>query len=54
MKQGKRPTRKQKMMLAGLERVDPKSWLIERDTPEELILVSRKTGKLKKIKKGVS
>ncbi|ETT45740.1 hypothetical protein C162_20441 [Paenibacillus sp. FSL R7-269] len=53
MKQGKRPTRKQKIMLAGLDRVDPKSWLIERDTPEELILVSRKTGKPKKIKKGV-
>ncbi len=54
MKQGKRPTRKQKLMLAGLDRVDPKSWLIERDTPEELVLISRKSGKAKTIKKGVS
>lgn len=41
MKQLKRPTRRQKIELEkrGLK---PKSWYVERDTPEILVVVSKK------------
>ena len=40
MKQGKKPTKKQ-CMLMQTRRINPKNWLVERDTPEVMIIVSR-------------
>lgn len=40
MKHAKRPTREQKRRLEKLK-LNPADWLVERDTPEELVLVHR-------------
>lgn len=40
MKQLKKPTRVQKILLQK-KRMKPEDWLIERDTPERLVLVHR-------------
>lgn len=40
MKQGKNPTRQQKILLKK-KRMNPSDWLIERDTPEKLVLRHR-------------
>lgn len=51
MKHGKKPTRSQKILIE-LRGLDPENWLIERDTVGELVILHRKTGSIKTIKKG--
>ncbi|MFH5187137.1 DUF6906 family protein [Paenibacillus sp. TAB 01] len=50
MKQGKNPTLKQKKAIkaAGL---NVNNWLIERDTPAELVLIHRNTDTVRKLQK---
>ncbi|MNV42388.1 hypothetical protein D3C71_1340600 [compost metagenome] len=50
MKNGKRPTRRQKNEIkqAGLI---PENWLIERDTPSQLVVVNRYSGKTKDLRR---
>lgn len=40
MKQLKKPTRAQKILLQS-RKLNPADWLVERDTPEKLVLVHR-------------
>lgn len=40
MKHGKRPTREQKKLIQS-KRMKPDDWMVERDTPEKLVLVHR-------------
>jgi hypothetical protein len=40
VKQGKNPTRAQKILLRK-KRMNPADWLVERDTPEKLVLRHR-------------
>lgn len=51
MKHGRKPTREQKKLLRKWGAV-PENWLIERDTPNEMVIVHRVTGKTKTIPKG--
>lgn len=53
MKHGRRPTREQKKLLRKWGAV-PENWLIERDTPREMVIVHRISGKTKTIPKGDS
>jgi len=50
MKQPKRPTKRQKdeMSFYGL---DYENWLVERDTPDEFVVVHRYTGTIKRFGK---
>lgn len=41
MKQEKRPTRKQKIFIASKGLI-PEHWYMERDTPEVMVIVSKK------------
>lgn len=55
MKNGKKPTLAQKKLLQENE-LAPEKWLIVKDTPEEMVIVSRialqkKSGKTKSIRK---
>ncbi|WP_437439969.1 DUF6906 family protein [Paenibacillus sophorae] len=52
MKQGKRPTKKQKIMIAAAKGLVLENWLVERETPTQLVLIHRKSGKPKTINKG--
>ena len=40
MKHGKKPTREQKMLMKQW-RLNPENWLVERDTPEKMVIVHR-------------
>ena len=40
MKHGKKPTREQKKLIQKMK-LNPADWMIERDTPEKIILVHR-------------
>lgn len=40
MKHGKKPTREQKKLMQSV-RLNPADWLVERDTPEEMVIVHR-------------
>jgi hypothetical protein len=40
MKQLKKPTRQQKILLQK-RKMNPRDWMVERDTPEKLVLVHR-------------
>ena len=40
MKAGKKPTRSQRIFIKG-KRLNPENWLIERDTPEKMVLVHK-------------
>lgn len=51
MKHGRKPTREQKKLLRKWGAV-PENWLVERDTPNEMVIVHRVTGKTKTIPKG--
>jgi hypothetical protein len=51
MKQLKRPTKRQKDFIEK-HHLNCDNWLVERDTPEELVLVHRHTGKPRAIRKG--
>ena len=55
MRHGKKPTRKQKIRL-GRVGLSPENWLIVKDTPVELVVVSRaallkRTGKTRTFRK---
>ena len=55
MRRGKKPTRKQKIRL-GQAGLSPENWLIVKDTPVELVVVSRaallkRTGKTRTFRK---
>lgn len=44
MKNGKRPTLKQKKMLK-LSRLNPENWLVVKNEPEKITIMHRHTGK---------
>ena len=44
MKHGKNPTLAQKKFIAA-KRLKPENWLIVKDTPEEMVLVSKENAK---------
>lgn len=50
MKQLKRPNRRQKIEIKALG-LNPEKWRVERDTPEEFVLVHHESGRVT-IKKG--
>lgn len=52
MKQGTRPTRRQKIAIkeAGLIL---ENWLVERDTPKEMVVVHKYTNEQRRIPKGI-
>lgn len=47
MKHGKVPTRKQKNKISSLG-LNPENWLVSRDNADELILIHRKTGNIRR------
>lgn len=50
MKHGKNPTRRQKQDIASL-RLNPGNWLVCKDTPAELVIEHKVSGKIKVIRK---
>lgn len=48
MKHGKRPTKKVKEMLSE-KRLNPKNWLVERQTNEVIVVIHKETGTLRKM-----
>ena len=50
MKNGKKPTLAQKKFLQGKGLV-PENWLIVKDTPVELVVVLKRTGKTRTFRK---
>ncbi len=48
MKKLRKPTRAQKALMQG-KRMNPEDWLVERDTPEQMVLVHRHFNTTKKI-----
>ena len=48
MKNGKRPTRNQKKMLAA-HRLNPADWLVVKDTPEQMELVHRNSDRTRRV-----
>ena len=40
MKAGKKPTRSQRIFIKG-KRLNPENWLVERDTPEKIVLLHK-------------
>lgn len=51
MKQGKRPTRKQKLIIADMG-LNPYNWLVTKNLPGELHLEHRDTGRPRVMKMG--
>ena len=52
IKHGKKPTREQRKLMMKWK-VDTYDWLVERETPTELVLIHRNFDKKKIIPKGV-
>ena len=50
MRQGKRPTRQQKIFISGL-RLFPGNWLVISDTKESMTIIHRHTDTIRTIKK---
>lgn len=50
MKHGKKPTRKQKMMLKGLG-LNYENWLVIEDSSQRLIIEHRHTGDIRKMER---
>lgn len=50
MKNGKRPTRAQKMLMTK-HRLNYNNWLVVKDTSTEMVIVHRESGKTRTIKK---
>ena len=48
MKHGKNPTAAQRKLIQQ-KRLNPANWMIERDTPERLVIVHRHSDKTKRI-----
>lgn len=44
MKNGKKPSREQKKLIASMGK-NPADWLVERDTPESMVIVHRLSDK---------
>ncbi|MBU5442057.1 hypothetical protein [Paenibacillus sp. MSJ-34] len=51
MKQAKRPTRKQKTVIDGYG-LNPNNWFVERDTPQEMVIIHRHTGSIRRLRRG--
>lgn len=52
MKQLRKPTREQRKLIQS-KRLNPENWMVERDTPEKLVLVHKHfDNKTRTIKKG--
>lgn len=51
MKQERRPTRQQKIRIAANGLIVD-NWYVERDTPREMVLIHRYTGRTRKIPNG--
>lgn len=51
MKHGKKLTKKQKIFVST-KKINPKEWLLERDTSEKIVLVSKVGNKKIEIHKG--
>ena len=51
MKHGRRPTKRQKILLKKY-RLDPSNWLIVKDCAECFEIVNRISGKTRKLKRG--
>jgi hypothetical protein len=51
MKHGKKPTVRQKKLMTEW-RLNYENWLVIKDTPTEMEIVHRATGKIRVIKKG--
>ncbi|WP_433943392.1 DUF6906 family protein [Paenibacillus sp. SN-8-1] len=51
MKNGKKPTRRQKDEIRG-SGLNSENWLVERDTPSELVIIHRFSGKPRTIRRG--
>ncbi len=52
MKHGKKPTRKQKMLIKSA-RLNCENWLVVKDTAEELVIQNRQTDKTRTIRKAL-
>ena len=53
MKNGKKPTRNQRMFIRS-KRLNPENWLVVKDTPTEMVLVHRHfDSNVRKIRKAV-
>ena len=53
MKNGKKPTRNQRMFIRS-KRLNPENWLVVKDTPSEMVLVHRHfDSNVRKIRKAV-
>lgn len=50
MKQPKRPNRRQREEML-FRKLTPENWLVERDTPDEFVVVHRYTGTMKRFGK---
>lgn len=50
MKQGKRPTKRQKMEIKALG-LNMENWLVERDMPSVMVIVHRHSGKSRTIRR---
>lgn len=48
MKQLKKPTREQRKLIQS-KRLNPDNWMIERDTPDQIVIVHRHFDHVKKI-----
>ncbi|MEC0125320.1 DUF6906 family protein [Paenibacillus pabuli] len=51
MKQGKRPTKRQKMEIK-VNGLNADNWLVERDLPSMMVIVHRFSGKARTIRRG--
>ncbi|WP_425464911.1 DUF6906 family protein [Paenibacillus dokdonensis] len=51
MKQLKNPTKKQKIEIRR-QKLKPESWLVERDTGQLLVVVSREKGQVRRLRWG--
>ncbi|WP_338542770.1 DUF6906 family protein [Paenibacillus tundrae] len=51
MKQGKKPTKRQKMEIKA-NGLSMDNWLVERDTPSMMIIVHRESGNSRTIRRG--
>lgn len=50
MKHGKKPTRKQKMLMQAA-RLNYENWLVVKDTDKEMVIQSRQTDRMRTIRK---
>ncbi|WP_339309752.1 hypothetical protein NZ043_27395 [Paenibacillus sp. FSL k6-2145] len=51
MKQGKRPTKRQKIEIKA-NGLNAENWLVERDLPDQMVIVHRFSGKARTIRRG--